>query len=162
MTDADHLHHITLDTGDVRRSPRAEVRDHIVADLRESMRDTLADPGGRTPIPAIAGYSYSASAGGGALLVTIWGTIDRSPAPVATFGVARDQAAARALWPAMHHTRPGLESSPYLTTAGEVPTAPWIAARMEIGATLIAATDLLWMADFERVMAWAWIEQERT
>ena len=39
------------------------------------------------------------------------------------------------------------------------PAAPWIGARMEIGAARTPPLDLLLIEDFERCLAWAFIER---
>lgn len=162
------IDHITLDTGHVRRSPRHEVGAEALAAMRDSLADTLAHPHERTPLPAMAGYSYSASAEDGSLMVTIWGTLHPAvgppsigPAPVVTFGVARAGGDAAGLWRLLHGARGGMAAAPYVTRVDQAPPAPWLAARLEAGSTLIPAGDLLWMADFERVTAWAWLEMDQ-
>lgn len=129
MTAMNHIDHITLDTGHVRRSPRAEAGDDAVDAMRESLEDALTHPRERTPLPAIAGYSYNATAQDGTLMVTIWGTVRSMPAPVVTFGVARAGGDARGLWHTLHDPRGGLEALPYATDIDQVPSAPWLAAR---------------------------------
>lgn len=154
------MQHVTLDTGHARHSPRAEVADTAVVTMRDSLAEALAPPGGRVPVPGVPGYSYNATALGSALLVTLWGTAAGDVPPVVTFGIAREAGAGRALWRQLHQPRGGLERTPYRTDAAAPPRAPWLAARLEIGSRLVDAGDLLWMADFERVTAWAWIELE--
>lgn len=154
------LDHITLDTGHVRRSPRPEVRDDIFAMLRISLEAAVEQPRSRVPVPMMEGYTYSVTPERGTLMVTIWGTVQRTPAPVVTFGVAPIGSDARGLWSAMHMIRGGLEFQRYATNDSVVPAPPWLAARIEVGATLIKPADLLWMADFERCVAWAWLEMQ--
>lgn len=153
------LSHITLDTGHVRQSPRHEAGAEAVAILQASLAMALEQPRSRVPVPSAPGFSYGATAEGGTLMVTIWGTVQRQPAPVVTFGVAPIGSDAAGLWQVLHGARGGLEDTPFATDVGRPPATPWLAARIEIGAGLMQPADLLWMADFERCVAWAWIER---
>lgn len=44
------------------------------------------------------------------------------------------------------------------TEPGDPPRPPWLAVRMEAMAPSIPPADLLWLADFERTLAWAWLD----
>jgi hypothetical protein len=43
------------------------------------------------------------------------------------------------------------------TDRDEVPPEPWCAARIEVG-SLAFPDEMLWLGDFERCLAWAWLE----
>lgn len=152
------LPHITLDTGHVRQSPRSEVGDETLATLRASLAMALEQPRSRIPVPMQPGYSYGVTAEHGCLLVTIYGTVQATPAPVVTFGVAAPGSDAGGLWRILHDDRGGLEGVAYRTDIRRPPRPPWVAARMEFAAGLVPPT--LWLADFERCIAWAWLEMQ--
>jgi hypothetical protein len=154
------LQHIALDTARTSDSSRHGFSDAAIGLMRDSLAEALAPPGGRVPVPGVPGYSYNATAVDGALLVTIWGTVDGEVPPVLTFGIARPASDAVGLWRQLHRRRGGLERTPYRTDVATPPQAPWLASRMEIGARLIDDNDHLWMVAFERITAWAWIEGE--
>lgn len=155
-----YIHHITLDTGHVRRSARDEVGDEIIAAAQGLI--ALALRGEHVPIPGRPGWTCTATARGAALLVTVCRSVSGETAPVVTFGVARQSRAGAGLWRSLHRQRGGLPAGAgYATAPDEVPPEPWVAARMEIGATLVAPDEMPWIADFERVVGWAWVERAR-
>lgn len=105
--------------------------------------------------------------GGSGLLATVYRPVlvpDRSrtaPAPVATFGVARDDWAGETLWRILHEQIVGRGS--VATDPEQPPAAPWLGVRLEIGAALPRwdrqAYDLQALADVERLIAWAITEE---
>ncbi len=149
MTTPHHLEHVTLNTGHTRRSPRSEAADEVVRGLAAGLDRAIATKA-REPIPGFALFSYSVTALGGAAMVTIW----REAAPVVTFGVAADADSAK-LWRLLHQGGAGKHA----TNPERPPAAPWIGVRMEAGAASTPRDDLLWLANFERCLGWAFIER---
>lgn len=149
------IQHITLDTGHVSRCPCEEPDDTH----RVSLEAALERPGERMPVPGHAGHSYGVTPYRDALIGTVWGTVERDAVPVVTFGVAPTAFGAHSLWRNLHERRGGLETVPYVTDIDRPPAPPWLAARMEIGATMMTPADLLWLASFERALATAWISR---
>jgi hypothetical protein len=138
------LHHITTTTGHSRRSPRSEVADDVLQVVRELLRRALA--GERPALPGPPGYQLEASAEGDLLLATVF----RGRAvPLATIGVARSDRDALRLWG-------------YLRERGDVapdrpPPAPWCAAVLQ-PALAVHRDAAAWLGDFERCLAWGWVE----
>ncbi len=70
-------------------------------------------------------------------------------------GVAGDPWSGTAVWQALHRQ----PATPLMTTADEVPSAPFCAVRLEAGAVYFPdAMD--WLGDFERSLAWAWLKRQ--
>ena len=153
-----YLHHVTLDTGHVRRSYRREVSDEATsfgADLaRRSLHAGAAIP--VMPEGRLAPFSIQCVACPPALLATISGPRgprrDGAPhagpmLPVLTFAVAPRSTVSQKLWDMI--ARP--------EDPAERPAAPWLAARIWPTAAAYHE-DLIWMADMSRCIAWGWIE----
>jgi hypothetical protein len=150
MTAPRHLEHVTLNTGHTRRSPRSEAADEVVRGLAVGLDRAIATKA-REPIPGFALFSYSVTALGGAAMVTLW----REAAPVVTFGVAADAKDSAKLWRLLHQGGAGKHA----TNPERPPAAPWLGVRMEAGAASTPPDDLLWLANFERCLAWTFIER---
>jgi predicted outer membrane repeat protein len=145
-----HLEHVTLDTGHTRRSPRSEAADEVVRGLAAGLDRAIATKA-REPVPGFALFSYNVAALGGAAIFTLW----REAAPVVTFGVAANAKDSAKIWRLLHQGGAGKHA----TNPERPPAAPWIGARMEAGAASTPHDDLLWIAKFERSLAWAFIER---
>jgi hypothetical protein len=141
-----YLRHVTLDTGHSRRSPRDEADPAAVAVVEAHLERALA--AGGDPILDL-GYSLEARAAGLGLLGTILTAAGR---PVLTFGVAPRGRVSGPLWALLH------ESRSYPTGRQPPPQTPWLAARFET-AELVPAV-AAWAADYERLVAWAWIDMK--
>lgn len=151
------LAHVTLDTGDIHRSPRSAARDHSVALLRASLAGAALSSGTLAPVPHRDGYAYLATVERAGLLVTLVRVTAHGPTPIVTFGVAVDDSYAD-LWALLHRQRSGLPGAVPRTEPSDPPPPPWLAVRLEPMAPAIPPADFLWMADFERTMAWAWLD----
>lgn len=138
-----YLYHVTLDTGDIGTFGRSDVSkgdlDIVAAHLKRAL-DV-----GKDIIPA-TGCTLKATHAGSFLLGTI---LNFTGVPLLTFGVASRARDAGKLWE-MLTTERELAADP-----GEVPPAPWVATRLEAGAS--RATLASWMPDYQRCIAWAWI-----
>jgi hypothetical protein len=140
MTDTT-LCHYTITSGHVRHSPRSEVSDAVIAQIRPILR-----PGVR-PLPGPPGYDIRITVDGSALAVTI--SRARDGAPLVTFVACPDEdAIARAV-----------------AASGAVPAVPLTAPAclVDLHPTITTAHDALgWLGDAERCLAWAWIEEARS
>jgi hypothetical protein len=139
---ADYINHVTLDTGHVRQSPRSEVGDHALAVVAAHLERAVAT--GEDRVPGLQ-YLLKPAPQHTLLLATL---TTAAGAPLLTLGVApRDRVAGR-LWQMLTEGR---------GYAAHQPAAPWIAARIddpERGLPIMS-----WMADYERLIAWAWLER---
>jgi hypothetical protein len=132
------LCHYTIATGHTRRSPRFEVSDGII----EVLRPLLA--AGEHDLPRFPGYRVRVTIEG----TTLAATLLSKCAPLVTTFVVLDE--------------PGLEG--VLTVTGCKPsgTISLPAALVETHPTLALDQDAVgWLGDFERCLAWAWIERRR-
>lgn len=153
--------HITLNSGHSRQSARSEIRDDIITLVSDLITRALA--GEKPPLPQLANYYLTGTRDEGALVVTVWrnatpkGQLPQR-VPIATIGVAiKDGDKALELWHTLHLSHKSQEM-PLATAKRKLPpAAPWCAARLDPGVTLFPDT-AGWMGDFERCLAWAWVE----
>ncbi|HYP58757.1 MAG TPA: hypothetical protein VEQ35_10825 [Beijerinckia sp.] len=136
--------HITLQTGQSRRSYRQEVEDSTIEVLRPLIR---AD--GEYDIPMIAGRKLWVTRSGRLLLATV-----AAETAICTIGVADQTVGAQKLWQMLH------EDVKLATSQDRVPPSPWCAIRLEVGLA-DHPDDAKWLPDFERCLAWTWIESLR-
>ena len=144
-----YLVHITLNTGNARRSSRTEVSPPAVEAAAKTIGAALAS-GDQEPV-GVPDYTATATSKGKALLVTAW----QGPAPLVTVGVALTSLSGAGLWRAMHKSIDGLA-----TRADSPPAPPWIAARIE-PSVMHAVEALDWLGDWERCIGWAWVDHHR-
>ena len=130
------LHHYTVESGHLRESPRSEVGDDVIALLVPLL------VAGEHAMPHPTGYRLRVTVDGTALAATV-----HSPAgaPLVTTVVVVDEAGLAA---ALRVTgaRPPMPLRPPAAIVTLHPTA-----RLDAGS-------LGWLGDFERCLAWAWIE----
>jgi hypothetical protein len=150
------LSHVTIDTGDIRRSPRSEVADGVIAICRRIIAQVV--DGERATIPNV-GATITGAAQDDQLVAVVW--TDDGEALVSIV-VARSDAEAESSWLMLHDPsgREGMEVMPIgERRAGAPPGATWVAARLHIG--IVDHMDAAhWLGDFERCLGWAWIESE--
>lgn len=129
--------HLTLNTGHARVSPRAEVADHVLPIVAPLLKP------GRHAVPGvIGGYELAVPVCEAGWL----GTVYQATLPIATIGVAADDADAAVIWPAL--------LAVYRQPA-KMPQPPWCSVVLHLVAP---AYD--WLGDFERCLAWTWIESQ--
>lgn len=154
-----YINHVTLTTGQCRRSPRDEVSDETLALLYPWMT-TAIESGNPAPlpVPALAHYSAHVLRDRG-VVVTIYGPLGphiagqpyrgERLAPLVTLGIAQRSREAAPLWQMMVDTF----GAP---TVAKMPSVPWCAVALH--PTLPMFLDAVtWLGDFERCVAWAWI-----
>ncbi|NUB17294.1 hypothetical protein GAY28_36265 [Azospirillum brasilense] len=160
-----YLHHITLTTGHSRRSLRSEVEPAVLDAVAPWLdRALLADeplkaPPVPLPVPDLTEFSAHIFTVPGGLVVTVYGPDNQTvppaaptPIPLVTFGVARRSRSAAKLWGVLLKAAPALRAPP------DMPGTPWLAAVLH--PSLTAFPDAAnWLGDFERCVAWAWIER---
>jgi len=147
-----YLHHVTLTTGHVRRSPRSEVAADAVAVCRELI-EAATDSRYGVPIPGLPDLRLSADRAGKCILLTV-DTADG--APVLTIGIATHSRCGAREWHLLHTV--GM-TGPLATEGQPCPPEPWVAARLEPGAALLSPDTLMALGDLERCLGWAWIER---
>lgn len=145
--------HYTLNTGHTRDSPRSEVSDSAIAAVQH-----ILTRGETHEIPGTTHVCGTATQGRG----LICSVRDIPGRPCVSFGVAFDEQSATGVWEALERLYLEISDKPPIAGVGfaapHQPTSlPWCAA------TVIFATpdEASWIADFERVVAWAWIEKMR-
>ncbi len=127
------LYHVTIDTGDVRESPRAEVSAVALNVCKNFIAEALD---AQAPEP-VDGFRFYATKHKDVLACAVEG--DRGN--VVKYWCARA--------PAPHRWR--------AISKDNEPPAPWCA--VQIGTAAILHPDALsWVGDFERCIAWAWSE----
>lgn len=147
--------HYTLNTGHSRVSPRSEVSDAAIAAVGPLLSE------GRHAMPGpLRAYQVQTSLAGTGMLASVYSPDGR---PCVTFAVAPDADAAPNLWPAIESLYLRITEGPVLRRADfaaprQPATTPWCAA-----VTILATPDeAYWLADFERVVAWAQIARMPT
>ncbi|HTV33263.1 MAG TPA: hypothetical protein VME69_09205 [Methylocella sp.] len=133
--------HVTLQTGQSSRSYRQDIADAAIHALRPLLR---AD--GEYPIPSVADRRLWVTRTGRLLLATVL-----AETSICTMAVADRSVGAQKLWHMIHK---GVETA---TDPESPPRAPWCAARIEPGFSS-HLDDREWLADFQRCLAWTWIE----
>ncbi|MBP2302502.1 hypothetical protein [Azospirillum picis] len=164
MTAATYLDHVTLTTGHSRRSPRSEVSEEVVSLLAAWLDrallpdDPLKAPPVPLPVPELQDFTSHVFTLAGGLIVTVYGpdilTVPPAapePIPLVTFAVARRSRGADKLWDTLLQAAPGV-APPVM------PRTPWVAV-VEHPTEPIFPDAVGWLGDFERCVAWAWIER---
>ena len=142
-----YLYHVTLQTGHSRKSYRSEVSDDAIAFCRELLK--RIDSGERVEIPP-GGYFLSGRLGGKCASFSVYAGSEL----LVAFGVAENERCGAALWRGLHNT----EGLPTTTKPEQQPRAPWCGVALAEGLTLHLDAGN-WIADFERVIAWAFLER---
>lgn len=146
-----YLNHVTLTTGHLARTSRAGVTDETIAALAPWL-DQALDSEPPIPLPGPLGsrdgFSATAYTADGALVCTVY---DPASQPLVTFGVAHRSRHAPELW--------ALLVAQFGAVDGlKMPTAPWCAVAIH-PAFVMQRGASAWIGDFERCVAWAWIEK---
>jgi hypothetical protein len=151
---ARYIAHVTLTTGHSRRSPRSEVSDAAIDVCARLIAGFAAGQVSEPqPIPGAPGYSVSGRTGGRCMIATVWA--DGPPSElVVSIGVAEHERCGATIWRALHE----VSHLPTMTSPDEQPRAPWCGVLIE--PAIVAHQDAArWLGDFERCLAWAWLER---
>ena len=147
-----YLNHITLSTSHAARTSRADVTDDTIKALRPWLKacldyvDPYPLPG---PLGARDGFVMSASVDRGSLVCHVGHQDD---GPLVTFGVAARSRQSGELWAwlcAQYGSRDALVA----------PSVPWCAVALHPAYALQHGVSP-WMGDFERCVAWTWLESK--
>ena len=149
------LHHYTVPTGHTRQCRRSEVHPQVLEQLRPLLKN------GRHKMPIAGGYTLLVSIEGNCLLATVF----CGERPCVSVGVAPDAEASAKLWPIIERgyleALDAIKMQPGQDAAARHPLppngVPWCAAYL----VLATPAEAYWIADFERCLAWAWIEKVR-
>lgn len=154
-----YINHITLNTGHLARSQRADVAPEVTALLAPWLQGIINT--GKTaplPVPALSQYSALALMEGGGLVVTLYGPAGPHESgkphggdlmPLVTMGIAQRSRQAAPLWQALCKAYPGADR---LT----MPVVPW-AAVITYPTMAAHRSSVEWLGDLERCIAWAWL-----
>lgn len=145
------VYHVTLTTGHTRKSYRDEVDDEAVEVCRALIAHAI--DGARPVIPGTDRCRLAAETSRKrGLLCSV-----REPQhdkPIITFAIAPNSLSAAVLWRVL------VETARTPVVPMECPPAPYCAVRLEQGAVAHAYV-LPVLADFERCIAWAWMENRK-
>lgn len=146
-----YIQHVTLTTGHAATQPREAASEEALAIVVPWLRNAI-QRGTPQLIPHCDGYQALALVEGGALLMTVYGPepdVGEADA-VVTFGVCARSRQSQPLWDMLNAAHPSV------VPAMSVPAAPWCGVVLHPAiARHPPATE--WLADFERVVAWAWV-----
>lgn len=162
-----YIHHITLNTGHARASYRSEIHPGVVEILRPLLERALT--GEHTPIPGVTPpHTLTGGVCGRCISLTVWApplsplafpgaaSVADRPVPIAEIGIAPHSRCGTRLWRSLHETGERLGGG-IATDIERCPPEPWVAAALDAGiAQHMAAAH--WLGDFERCLAWAWLE----
>lgn len=146
--------HLTLNTGHVRHSPRDEVASDVIAAMIPLTQPGSYDLG--TFGLALQGWRLEVPACPAGYYATLYG----GSMPVLSLAVARTTEDADIVWPALERSYRQVTDLPGSRGADfEAPyrpnRLPWLAV-----ALLFPLACPAWAGDFERCLAWAWLEDE--
>jgi hypothetical protein len=148
-----HLHHITITTGDNRRSWRHEIEPRALASSAMLLDAAIRD--GRVALPVEpAGLDLQVTAQGRCMVATVW----HDEVPLVTFGVAAHSRCGASLWRMLCSGATVTAEGRRAINPDSAPQEPWCAARLEPGiAVMMDVAPLL--GDLERCIAWAWLDR---
>lgn len=146
-----YIKHITLQTAHIRNCEKKEVSEEALAYCDSLIEQCLLNPQAKKPI-AVDGYSVTMSSTYSALVVTVWyGT--QNPLPIVTFSCVTKSRNSLKIWRELHR----YATLPTQTQEHNPPQTPYLAVSLH--ATAIDYSDAInWLGDFERCVAWAWID----
>lgn len=147
------MHHVTLDTGHVRWSPRDEVDSGLMRLLLDHIQNALHR---RAPVPTTAGrYVAHATAHRDVLMLTVEDVEVPAPRPmpIVTLAVVPVGVDVREIAALMMRGSP----VPPMPSDG-----PWCLVRLYPTIALARPEDVAWMGDYERCVAWAWLATPAT
>lgn len=150
-----YIHHVTLTTGDTRRSWRHEIDPAILPRVAELVEAAREETGALIPGVEPACWLYITDTARCALASVRL----EDDTPILTFAIANHARCGSQLWELLHETA----RTPLATAIADRPEHPWCAVRIDGGAVLFPPPHPLLptLADMERCIAWAWLERRR-
>lgn len=149
---AGYIEHVTLTTGHTRRSWRHEIAPDILPALRPLI-EAAREPEHCVPVPGIEPrLALRIEDTRRCALVTVQLYDDH--VPILTMAIAAHSRCGQQLWELLHETA----RLPLATDIDQCPPEPWCAVRLEHGAALLPREALMALGDFERCVAWAWMQ----
>lgn len=156
-----YLNHITINTGHIARTSRADVAPEVTKLLADWLPSTI-NSGKAHPLPApeLSHFSAQVFVQDGALVVTVSAPVGpHTPGkphagmamPLVTFGVAQRSRQGAPLWDM-------LGKAFGCKTGVKQPDAPFCAVAIHPSIAAYAGP-VEWLGDFERCAAWAWIKR---
>ena len=144
------MHHITLNTGHSRQSPRSEVAEHVIDRMRP-----LCEPGCHD-LPMGDGWQLQTTPGeSGGLLFTV----QHYDEPVVMCCVAGNEVAAAEMWPVLESFYLDLtDRVPHSAAGWQAPKQPGSTPWLAIVLVSLTKSDVDSLRDFERCLAWAWLD----
>ena len=154
-----YIQHITLGTGHIARTSRADVAPAVTT-LLANWLPGIVDSGQihPLPVPPLSHFGAQAFVQSGALVVTVSAPVGPhkqgkphagQTMPLVTFGVAQRSRQGGALWDMLTSTFDALEGL-------KQPDTPYCAVAIHPSIAAYAGPTA-WLGDFERCVAWAWI-----
>lgn len=147
------MEHVTLNTGHSTKQASSAISEEAIHAVSAVLDDLLQ--GGKPKVPGFPHFWMTGTEDGQNLIVTVWTSIQGERAPVLTTGVALKSRTAARLWEVLHKDRTDLVTGPR-----DMPTAPWIADRLEIGAKM-RLDAMAWTGDLARCIGWTWFRYRR-
>lgn len=147
--------HYTLNTGHSRTSPRDEVAADVIARMAQFVQVGEHNLGGFHQ--SFAGYRIVVPESPGGLIATLC----KGQAPILTLGAATTADEAAIVWPALESLYFQVTESPVMRVADfaasrQPASLPWLAVALNSPHLCPS-----WAGDFERCLAWAWINQKK-
>jgi hypothetical protein len=142
------IRHITLTTGHTRDSFAGEISPEAI-EVCTALIDQMI-VGKRPPIPGFQSFRISGVSYGRCFVATVWSGNE----PIVTIGIANHSRCGAETWRALHKSA----ALPCATQSDEYPQAPWCAARLEPHC-MFYPDAMNWLGDFERCLAWAFLEK---
>lgn len=156
-----YLAHITIDTSDIYRHDRRQISDSVMATMATWLRAALDAGGRRIPLPSAGPdlpYEATAAMQSGALACTIYRMGE--PWPLVTFVACGRSRSRHKAWDLLLATAAAGGVAPHPNIGTVAPAPPYCAA--VVWPMAQAHADMLaWAANFEQLVAWAWIERRR-
>jgi hypothetical protein len=147
------MHHITVNTGHVRWSPRDEVDRRLLSLLRDHLHAALH---GRAPVPGFPAFATHATHEQNVLMATISRRRDEGWVPIVTLAVVPASGDLQGIWTLL---RRGPSALPIADAPPpDVSAGPWCLVRLWDVVALLPREELEWLGDYERCLAWAWLE----
>ena len=153
-----YINHLTITTGHKARTSRADVADEALAVVAPWLQ-SIVRSGQKSPLPvaALSHFGAVAYVQDGGLVVTVYGPSGphrlgqpkSADIPLVTFGVAQRSRHSEPLWAMLLANFEHPEGI-------KQPSTPW--CTVVVHPSIMAHADaIVWLADFERCVAWAWI-----